>query len=386
MKTFKTLLCICAIALCSGAVAFAQDEANTDTKYGPYLTNKFKDNWFIGLGGGVNVAVDGLATKGDDTVYGIGGAAEVFVGKWFTPCWGARIGWQGIFSRMNDGEVNKAPFNYLHGDLMWNWSNQFGGYKETRVYNAIPYLHGGYLGDIIRKKGEEETKHGQEFGVGCGLLNNFRLHERVNFYIDLRCLLTRGEQFRTYTNGVAGMFSALAGLSFNLGKPNWGVSTAAADAEKIAALDEANKALADAKDALAKQNKSLADKCDSLEKAGGNEVVKWMKSLFEGPATVYFELGKTELTGREKDHLNYFASMLLAKDDETTFYLTGSADSSTGSKARNEYLGNERVKYVADILKNKYNIPEDRIVIRESVLYDDKDAPEMGRSVIIDNK
>lgn len=407
MKTFKTLLCISALALCCGSVAFAQEDGNRDENgkivRGPYLTNTWKDNWFIGVGGGINVAVDGLATKADPTYYGIGGAVDAFVGKWFTPCWGARLGYQGLFTRMDDGvgeNKNKAPFNYIHGDLLWNLSNQFGGYKESRIYNAIGYVHAGYLGDIIRKEGKQI--HGQEFGVGCGLINNFQLHKRVNLYIDLRCLLTRAEQFRTYTNGTAGMFSALAGLSFNLGKTNWSRASSATgvDDGKLAALEAANKALEEAKDALAKKNddlakenedaakknKALADKCDSLSKLGGNEIVKWMKSLFEGPVTVYFDLGQTELSGLENEHLDRFVSIILANDDKATFYLTGSADSSTGTPEDNMRLADSRVKTVAGILKNTYNIPEDRIVVRDSIINDDTNAPELGRSVIIDTK
>lgn len=414
MKTLKTLLCISALAICGSFAAYAQEDGNKDengkTVYGPYLTNTWKDNWFIGLGGGVNIAVDGLATKGDPTYYGLGGALDVFVGKWFTPCWGARIGYQGLYSRMDDGvgeNKNKAPFNYIHGDLLWNWSNQFGGYKETRVYNAIPYVHAGYLADIIKK--EEKTAHGQEFGLGCGLLNNFRVHQRVNIYIDLRCLITRAEQFRVYANGVGGMFSALAGISVNLGKTNWSRASSAAspaaassgaDDGKLAALEAANKALTEAKEALAKkndelakqnddaakENKALADKCDSLSKLGNNEVVKWLKSNFEGPVTVYFDLGQTELSGLEKEHLNVFTSILLANDKDTKFYLTGSADSSTGTAEKNQALCNERVKYVANILKSEYNISEDRIIVKDNVIYDGTDDPEMGRAVIIDNK
>lgn len=401
------MLCICAVALLSGVAAFAQEDGNRDENgkivRGPYLTNRFIDNWFVGVAGGFNLAVDELNQGIKTTVHGWGGALDVTVGKWFSPCWGARLGYQGLFTRMNDDQGdNKASFNYVHGDVLWNLSNQIGGYKESRVYNAIVYLHAGYLGDIVNR----DKMHGQEFGGGAGLLNNFRVHPRVNVTLDIRGLITRGEQYRTYRNGVAGQISALVGLSVNLGKYNWVRASSVAD---DGALDEANKALAAAKEALAKQEaeneklgnendalngakKALADKCDSLEKAAKNvtdapkEIIKEVASKFQGPFTVYYEIGQTELSQREATHLDYIANIILAKEKESTFYLTGSADMSTGSKDVNLQLGKARVESVAKILQEKYNIPADRIVVREPALYDNNDTPELGRSVTIDNK
>ena len=59
MKKFFAI----AVALVLCASAFAQEtnrDENGKIKYGPYATNKFWDNWFIGAGIGFNAHVDGI--------------------------------------------------------------------------------------------------------------------------------------------------------------------------------------------------------------------------------------------------------------------------------------------------------------------------------------
>ena len=77
--------------------AMAQENRNRDEQNrvvrGPYETNRFFDNIFIGVAGGVNIY------HGENDSYGKFGrrlapALDLNVGKWFTPSVGARIGYQ----------------------------------------------------------------------------------------------------------------------------------------------------------------------------------------------------------------------------------------------------------------------------------------------------
>ena len=60
---------------------------------GPYETNRFGDNWFIGAGGGINIFLnDGYGIR-------ISPSIDAGFGKWFTPSVGMRVGYQGIYAQ-----------------------------------------------------------------------------------------------------------------------------------------------------------------------------------------------------------------------------------------------------------------------------------------------
>lgn len=356
---------ILAAALCLCGSAFAQEtnrDANGKIQYGSYETNKFFDNWFIGVGGGVDFVVDQIK----DELPGTGDITpdlNVFVGKWFDPCFGARIGYQGL-KASNNGEA--FGLNYIHADFLWDITNQFWGYKENRFWSVIPYVQGGYM------FGEE---CGQELGLGAGILNNFRLGNVVDLFLDIRGTVARAEQFA----GVmpyGGLLSADLGLSFNLGRNNWtrtattaaaaAAALAAAEAAKNAAQAAADKAAADAANAqkaaaaLADENQILKDE---LAKARANQGVAAI-DLAENPIICYFEIGKTTLSAKELAHLDYNIKTALAQNKDVALTIAGNADSKTGSKKRNQYLSQKRADYVYDLLTNKYGLNGENFTVK----------------------
>ena len=152
MKKFITLM----MALVMSVMTFAQEgnrDENGNFVYGPYETNRFIDNWFAEVGGGVNMPVDNFRQifKGGLT-YDFGGlTVNANLGKWLDPVYGVRLGWQGLTTGNIDNRVNGIGgsfdgnhyFNYVHGDFMVNVSNLFAGYKERRAVNVVPYLTAG---------------------------------------------------------------------------------------------------------------------------------------------------------------------------------------------------------------------------------------------------
>src|SRR5574344_2271994 len=85
MKAIKSILGVlaCATLLSVSFSANAQENNNRDANgkivRGAYETNGLWDNWFIGVGAGVN----SVYNNGDFGKYGI--ATDVNLGKWFTP-------------------------------------------------------------------------------------------------------------------------------------------------------------------------------------------------------------------------------------------------------------------------------------------------------------
>jgi outer membrane protein OmpA-like peptidoglycan-associated protein len=393
-----------AVVLTASPALNAQENGNRDMNgkivRGPYETNQFGDNWFLGVGGGINIFLnEGYNVR-------IGPSIDAGIGKWFTPSVGMRVGYQGfnsgawsdqpgILGMAEDAEKNqylqKFGYMYIHGDFLWNISNAISGYKETRFWNFVPYLHSGYF----RAYGLDGVDYiNNEFALGAGLLHNLRLSNRLDLIIDMRATAINGRVIES--DGLAILPTVTAGLAVDLGWPNFVRSSTVVGAIElanleqtaileaaIAALEIANASLEDQNTQLDKTNRKLKNEVNMMK----TKVVQEPVNIFEnmGPATVYFEIGKATLCDKEMQHLDFLAKNLITKaDQETKILITvmGSADSNTGTLKRNQHLSEARGKYVFDILTSKYGISPERLTIKSEVVK--KDAkPALNRAVII---
>ena len=380
-----------AVAMTASPALKAQENGNRDENgkvvRGPYETNRFGDNWFIGAGGGVNLFLN----EGFDPV--IGPSIDANLGKWFTPSVGMRVGYQGFKTNVSaDNVTQNFGYMYFHGDFLWNMSNALGGYKETRFWNLVPYAHAGYF----RTYGLNGSEfYDNEIAAGAGLLHNLRLIDRLDLIIDMRATVMNGRAIGT--DGVSLLPSVTAGLAVDLGFPNF-VRTSTvvaalelANAEKFAileaatlALEAANLALEEENMDLEKANAALSKENSALKKKpSGMDFTAFFENM--SPATVYFEIGQAVLNDKEMEHLDFIAKNIVSSADKNTkIYLTllGTADGNTGTMRRNQHLSEARAKYIYDILTAKYNISKERLIIKSEVVR--KAAkPALSRAVVI---
>lgn len=393
-----------AVSLTASPSADAQENGNRDeygkVVRGPYETNRFGDNWFIGIGGGINTYWN------DGYDMAIAPSIDANIGKWFTPSVGMRVGYQGISSKVwsynatvlgptLDTEKQMYPekfgYMYIHGDFLWNMSNAFSGYKETRFWNFVPYMHAGYF----RTYGMDGIDFADnEIAGGAGLLHNLRLSDRFDLIIDMRATVVNG---RSHGNaGIAVLPSVTAGLAVDLGWPNF-VRTSTivgalelANQEKFAvletalvALEAANLALENQNEALSKANTDLQKEVKTLKARPAMDATAFFEQM--GPAAIYFNIGQTTLTDKEMQHLDFLAKNLIEKaDEQTKIYITllGTADSNTGTLKRNQHLSEARGKYVFDLLTEKYGISPERLTVKSEVLKASSD-PALSRAVVI---
>ena len=367
----------------------AQENGNRDEfgniVRGPYETNRFGDNWFIGAGGGINIFLnEGYTGK-------IAPSLDVNFGKWFTPSVGMRVGYQGLNSKVEAGDlVQKFGYMYFHGDFLWNMSNALSGYKETRFWNFVPYLHAGYY----RSYGIENIEgSNNELAAGAGLLHNLRLTDRLDLIIDMRATLVNG---RVHGATGAALFpSVTMGLAVDLGWPNFERTSTIigaieiANAEKTVVLETAILALETANASLQKENKTLNKKNSDLKKQMNqmSTTVQKDNNLIEdlSPMTVYFEIGQTVLNDKELSHLDYYASRILkdmTENSKVEVTIMGSADSNTGTLNRNKQLSEARGKYIVNILTTKYGINPDCLILKSEVVKASA-KPAMSRAAII---
>ena len=403
MKGIKAILAAAATAalVLVSADAFAQENGNRDENgkivRGSYHTNGLWDNWFIGLGAGLNSVID----NGDS--YGATGlAAEVNVGKWFTPAVGARVGWHGLKNKAKVpgwfSGTDPFQYNFVHGDLLWNISNTLSGYKETRFWDVIPYAQFGAVAAIINDNGRDTRR---SFGWGGGILNDFRLGNHVDLFVDLSIVHTREGNYRPQlvdTHKWVRFPSVTAGLIFNLGKTGFVRHSSVTPVVIPVPFTEAEYDALDARAAtLQKENAGLKDRLAALtaEKASrvykeGQDYIYQNGKFIETdasiatPATLYFDLGKATLSERELAHLEYYIKN--AYTGEQSVILTGSADSKTGSSKYNQTLSEKRANYVKDILVKKYGVDAGKIQTNGVGGVATFNTPAKNRVVIVEVK
>ena len=407
MKRLNLILgaaALVAVSLTASPAVNAQENGNRDENgkivRGPYETNRFGDNWFIGVGGGINF----LWSEGYDQGK-ISPSIDANFGKWFTPSVGMRIGYQGFSTQIwsetpsligpsldtdKDMYLQKMGYMYIHGDFLWNISNAFSGYKETRFWNFVPYLHAGFFRSYASDFADNE------FATGAGILHNLQLNERIDVIIDMRATVVSGNIHGT--SGPAVLPSVTAGVAVNLGWPG-SVRTStilgaveAANAEKTAILETAIVALEAANASLEAENMKLQKKNSELSRnvkqLKTEEAALEMSYEEMQPITVYFTIGQTVLGQLELQHLDFYARNIIEKvngNPNAEIVVMGSADSNTGTAKRNQYLSEARGKYIVKLLSEKYGINADKVVIKSEVVKAKAD-PKMDRAVIISFK
>ncbi|MBR6732295.1 MAG: OmpA family protein [Bacteroidales bacterium] len=397
-------MALVAVVMAASPEINAQENGNRDENgkvvRGPYETNRFGDNWFIGAGGGVNMFFnDGFKARISPNI-------DAGIGKWFTPSVGMRVGYSGfagslwadepsVLGRTLDTEENmylqKFGYLYVHGDFLWNISNALGGYKETRFWNFVPYLHAGYFRSYAQ---DDSGFFDNEIAGGAGLIHNLRLANRLDLVIDMKATVVNGRIHGD--DDVTLIPSVTMGLAVDMGWPGFvrtstvvsALETAAVD--QIAALEAAALALEVANASLLEQNEELVSANGKLQNqmkamkknaGGGCDADAFFAGMV--PMTVYFQIGKSTLAPDEMQHLDYIARNILTKaDKQSKVYITvmGSADSNTGTPKVNKKLSEARGQYVFDLLTNRYGISKDRLVVKSEVVKAASD-PALDRAV-----
>ena len=375
---------------------------------GSYLTNPWYDNWSFTIMGGAQTIVSGTGdhnTGFDNHTAIVTPAVEIMVSKWFTPVIGFRAGFQGFwieeqfggkdynhYALKRDGEDGRhITFNntYLHGDVMWNFVNSFWGYRQNRFYNIVPYVNFGYM-RLVHPEDNIFTgeRRDREFEIGFGLNNTFRITPRLQAVLDLRWGNMDGRYHDVLNGGRVNHFSAQAGLAYSIEKWYFARSKGiekqrdVAKTDAVTAMAALNEMMMD-NEALQNDVQEVQAELEEARRISPDDFIQRVKAA---GLILYYEINISKLNFTERNHLNDYVTETLENDPKHIFYLTGSADEGTGNFEINTRLSHERAEGVRNILIKEYNIPEDQVVIKATIISSQHEDGRLDRCVLLENE
>jgi outer membrane protein OmpA-like peptidoglycan-associated protein len=314
-------------------------------------TNSFGSNWFVGANAGVNL-YNGVVTNGESPFKHISPALNIYEGKWHTPGFGWRVGYNGLNIQTYE-DLDHAMFMNFHADMMFNLSNLIYGYREDRIWNLIPYLGVGWAGhkkyDLI---GGDENISGS-ISANYGIMNTFRVAKRWALNLELS-----GFFFRNGFSGIAGrsghdmMWAATVGVTYRIGKVGWDktVDLPALQSSYNAIIDglqndvnNANALNQQAQKEIANLKGQLGDMTNKYNQAKND------KKIVDVKQSVFFAFGSSKINSK-KEEMNIASYAKAAADAGVKLRVIGWADV-IGSDAYNQKLSLQRAEAVAELLR-----------------------------------
>ena len=307
-----------------------------------------------------------------DVFKGVRPLAGLEFGKDFTPVVGFGVEGLAFFGTNGSCTFVDQSAVLLNGKL--NFSNWFGGYKgqprRVEVVGVAGLGWGHDYGDVIVSPNYVVYNTGAELNVNLGKQREWQISVRPtvlwNNYDNLPLPKWSTDARANLQVGVVYKFGSKSKKSHNFVLCPYSVRQSDYD------------------DLLAKYN-ALAGREPEVK-----EVVKTVTDTVyvnktvevEVPnsSSVYFNIGEYTLSDREVSHLDYFANGIEGRDVEIK--VTGSADTATGSEARNKFLAEKRAETVKNYLVEKHGFNADKI--KTEVVLDIFGNTSVSRVAVVD--
>ena len=347
MKKFMISLVIASVAMFS----YAQEtvtEVVVPTKKYCVETNRFGANWFISANGGASI-YHGVVTHGENPFKHLSPNLSIYAGKWHSPGYGWRVGYTGLNVKTFE-DAKRWPFVNIHFDALFNLTNLCCGYREDRIYNAIPYVGVGWAGR--KYEGGGNVLSGT-LTAHYGLLNTFRVAKRWAINLELAgTFLRNGFSGQCGWQGHDNLWSATVGVTFRLGKPDWNqaVDVPALQAVYGGIIAGLENDLNNANEQNQKAQNEIANLRNQLNDVTGkyNELASQPRFVDVKQST-FFPFGTAKLDSK-REELNIKAYAEAAKAAGAKLRVIGYADT-IGAEEFNQKLSLQRAEAVAAILR-----------------------------------
>ena len=398
---FQFVLMLVAVSYTQAQVMTGSDAAvKVDTVVQPstdnsrVITNKFWDNWYIGAGAGAQIFFNDHDRQME---FGerLSPAFTFYVGKWISPVFGFRLGASGFKANgatqngahstgdPYDGkpwegywlEKQEIPFYHLHGDVLLNLMNAFGGYKEDRVYSLSPYAG---LGWTVAHK----SPKARELSASLGLYNSFRVSPAVDLTLDIRGNMV-SDRFDGEVGGrkEEGVLAATVGVVYKFKRRGWELPSNTVITQRYddAVLAKMQEEL----DGLTDENQQLREQLANAKHETITEI-KEVNNVLAAPILLTFPINEATIDNEARVQLGFFAEIIKKGGSEIVYNVTGYADRGTGTPEINERLSMERAQAVYDVLVGEFNVSPSQLKVSyeggvDNMFYDD---PRLSRAVI----
>lgn len=319
-----------------------------------FKKNKAGDNWFISLAGGASVLL-GDQNNQADLMNRLNFAPQFSFGKWFNPYLGMRMQLNGGILHGFVGDdaqlMQHNKYAAAHVDLLWDVTNFWAPYRESKVFRLIPWVGFGYA-QRFKTTESAEFARTESPTLNAGIQMAFRVSKRVDITLEGQYSMLN-EQFNrvNYKHLTDGVAQLSAGLTFKLGKTDFEVLEPM-DYGLLNDLNGQINSLRAANDELSKRPVSCPD-CPEVIAA--EEVVNIVDNV------VYFRLNSAKIDKNQQ--INIYNTAEFMKNTSAPIKVIGYADKDTGSSKYNLGLSEKRARAVAKELIDKYGINSNQISI-----------------------
>ena len=318
-----------------------------------FKKNKANDNWFISIAGGASML---LGDQNSEADFGnrLNFAPQFSFGKWFNPylAFRAQINGGVLHGFENTGATVMQHNKYLaaHVDLLWDVTNFWAPYSESKVFRLIPWVGFGYAQRFKTTESVERART-ESPTLNAGILTAFRVSKRVDINVELQGSLLNEEFNRVSMNHLTdGIIQLTAGLTFKIGKTDFEVLEQT-DYDLLNDLNAQINALRAANDELSKRPASCPECKETVTEVVNNYVDN----------VVYFRLNSYKIDKNQQ--INIYNTAEFMKANHTPIKVVGYADVKTGTSEYNKALSEKRARAVAKELIEKYGISSDQITI-----------------------
>ena len=318
-----------------------------------FKKNKAKDNWFISIAGGASVLL-GDQNGEADFKNRLNFAPQISFGKWFNPYLAFRAQLNGGILHGFEGDnaryMQHNKYFAAHVDLLWDVTNFWAPYRESKVFRLIPWVGFGYAQRFKTTEALERPRT-ESPTLNAGILTAFRLSKRVDLNVEIQGSLLN-EQFNRVDmyHLTDGIVQLSAGLTFKLGKTDFEVLEPM-DYDLLNDLNSQINALRAENDELSKRPVS----CPECPEAVTTVVNNYVDNV------VFFRINSAKID--KNQHINIYNTAEFMKQNDTPIKVVGYADKKTGTSSYNMSLSEKRARAVAKELIEKYGIASDRITI-----------------------
>lgn len=311
---------------------------------------KLGSDYFIGVGGGIH----SVYTNHFNT---ISGYVDIQAGKYFTPLWGARAVLAGPFQRYDKMNQNTWA---VSGKENWEKKQLFGEINFDGIINmshlfskaSIPVvdflIFAGPTVNLASKCSEftgDRTADGQYVVAEAkGLKARWGATAGFGLYVNCNKYIAIGVEGRTgVTPSVFGDASVSRKcentnrLTLNLVYTIGGKLGKEGFAKKYGRVE--------------KVVEQVEVPVEVVKEVQVEKVVEKVVEVANPAATsVFFQLGKANLTDKDKVRLSQFAEAIKAGSKDMVYKISGYADKATGSAKINQSLSEKRAQVVYDFL------------------------------------